>query len=147
MDFCLRCNNTGVLPLIAGKILKAYPDHRVFALSGMMGSGKTTLIRELCRILGVSEGVASPTFALVNEYYSESAGSIFHFDFYRIHKPEEALQIGCEEYFFSGQYCFIEWPAKIRELLPPFCVYVTILSEGEGEERHFLISETDKHLS
>ncbi len=110
----------------AARLLQSAQEARVFAFQGEMGAGKTTFIAALCKQLGVREQTSSPTFALVNEYRSDSGEPVYHFDFYRIQQEEEALAMGCEEYFYSGHYCFIEWPQKIYNLLPPGCVQVTI---------------------
>jgi tRNA threonylcarbamoyladenosine biosynthesis protein TsaE len=101
-------------------------DCKVFALYGEMGVGKTTLIKKLVEILGSHDETSSPTFSLVNEYFSKSAGTIYHFDFYRIESEEEVFDIGYEDYIYSGNYCFIEWPEKIANLLPARYVKVTI---------------------
>jgi len=90
-----------------------------------MGSGKTTLIKSLCEVLGVKESVTSPTFAIVNEYEGSSA-KIFHFDFYRLKNQTEALDMGAEEYFYSGNYCFIEWPEKIPDMLPAHYISISL---------------------
>jgi tRNA threonylcarbamoyladenosine biosynthesis protein TsaE len=95
-----------------------------------MGAGKTTFIKALCRELGVDDIVQSPTFAIINEYKTRQGNSIFHFDFYRIRKPEEAFDIGYEDYFYSGSYCFIEWPELVESLLPADTIRVT-LKAGE----------------
>lgn len=89
-----------------------------------MGAGKTTLIKSLCKALGSNDNITSPTFSIVNEYAGPN--KIYHFDFYRLKNQTEALDIGCEEYFYSGNYCFIEWPEKIPDLLPPHFVRVNI---------------------
>ena len=94
------------LPEVSRQLLDAFPDSRVFALYGKMGAGKTTLIRELCRTLGVTGEVQSPTFSIINEYKTLSDDSVFHFDLYRINKIEELFDIGYEEYMYSGSYCF-----------------------------------------
>jgi tRNA threonylcarbamoyladenosine biosynthesis protein TsaE len=91
-----------------------------------MGVGKTTLIKVLCKQLGVEESTNSPTFSIVNEYLSTSQKSIYHFDFYRIEKEEEVFDMGYEDYFYSGNFCFIEWPEKIPNLLPEEVVKVSI---------------------
>jgi tRNA threonylcarbamoyladenosine biosynthesis protein TsaE len=93
-------------------------DHncKIFMLEGQMGSGKTTLIKSLCRSLGSNDGLGSPTFSIVNEY-SYSGGKIFHFDLYRLKKIEELLDIGFEDYIYSGNYCFIEWPELAERFL------------------------------
>ena len=99
----------------------------IFAFYGKMGAGKTTFIKALCEELGISEGVNSPTFAIVNEYRSDTTGElVYHFDFYRINKIDEVYDLGYEDYFYSGALCFMEWSEKIEELLPPETVVVTI---------------------
>jgi len=98
----------------------------VIAFSGELGAGKTTFIQALCRELGVRTEVNSPTFSLVNEYFSGDGSSIFHFDLFRIEDPAELYDMGYEEYFFSGDRCFIEWPEKARELIPEDALLVEI---------------------
>jgi tRNA threonylcarbamoyladenosine biosynthesis protein TsaE len=122
------------LPQAAQTILEGMGEHRVFALKGAMGAGKTTLIKSFCDVLGAQEVVSSPTFALVNEYTDRNEEPLFHFDFYRIKKVEEVFDIGYEEYFYSGHYCFIEWPELIEGLLPEGHVEVNI-SVNEDESR------------
>ena len=100
------------------------------AFFGEMGAGKTTLIREICEQLGVSDTVTSPTFALVNHYMSGDGSDIYHFDFYRIEKLEEAYDLGYDEYFDSGALCLVEWPEKIEQLLPPETLKVNIKVTG-----------------
>ena len=99
---------------------------------GEMGSGKTTLIKELARSLGVKELTNSPTFSLVNEYLSTEGHTIYHFDFYRIEQEEEAYDMGVEEYLDSGLWCFIEWPEKVENLLPLESTAVRISINGDG---------------
>lgn len=102
-------------------------DNTLFAFYGKMGAGKTTFIKAVCEELGVAEGVNSPTFAIVNEYRSETTGElIYHFDFYRINSLREVYDLGYEDYFYSGALCFMEWPEKIADLLPEECVGVTV---------------------
>lgn len=98
----------------------------IIAFYGPMGSGKTTLIKNLCHILGVSDEVNSPTFALINEYLTDNDKSIFHFDFYRIKKLEEVYDIGYEDYFYSGHLCLLEWPELIDPLMPDHFIKVEI---------------------
>lgn len=118
------------LPRAAEAIIANAGDGGVVAFFGEMGAGKTTLIKEICRQLGVSDTVTSPTFALVNHYVSGSGNDIFHFDFYRIDKPEEAFDLGYDEYFDSGSLCLVEWPEKIEGLLPPEALQVRIEATG-----------------
>ncbi len=109
---------------------------RVYAFYGKMGAGKTTFIKALCEELGVEEVITSPTFAIVNEYRSETTGQlIYHFDFYRIKKIEEVYDMGYEDYFYSGALCFLEWPELIEELLPADTVKVTISQQEDGSRR------------
>ena len=109
-------------------------DNTVFALDGKMGAGKTTFIKAVCEELGVSDVITSPTFAIVNEYRSDTAGElIYHFDFYRIKKLEEVYDMGYEDYFYSGALCFIEWPELVEELLPGNTIKVTIEEVENGE--------------
>jgi tRNA threonylcarbamoyladenosine biosynthesis protein TsaE len=122
------------LPAAAHQLLKACPGKRIFAFYGEMGAGKTTFIKAICAGLGVQNPTSSPTFALVNEYHSAAAGKIYHFDFYRLKNETEALDMGCEEYFYSGHYCFIEWPEKLGSLLPPEAVTVKITTDGTARK-------------
>ena len=105
---------------------------RHFAFHGSMGAGKTTFIKALCKALGVAGTVTSPTFALVNEYNAGKNGMVYHFDFYRINKPEEVFDFGCEEYFASGGYCFVEWPEKAEIALPSDICRVNIKEMDNG---------------
>lgn len=115
----------------ADELLQSYPAPHVFAFFGEMGAGKTTFIKVICRALGATENVSSPTFALVNEYVSGDGTPVFHFDFYRIENEKEALDIGVNDYFNSGHYCFVEWSEKILHLLPEEAVrvYITVKNE------------------
>ena len=107
----------------------------VIAFYGSMGAGKTTLIKDLCHRMGVTDEVNSPTFAIVNEYVTEEGESVYHFDFYRIKKLEEAYDIGYENYFYSGNLCLIEWPELIEPLLPERYLRVDIRLGATDEER------------
>ena len=125
--------NLGELDAVAKEILSFLEGQRILAIIGKMGAGKTTLIKSFCDVLGVQETVSSPTFSLVNEYTDAAGGSVFHFDFYRIQKLEEVYDIGYEEYFYSGNYCFIEWPEMISNLLPENHAKIHIeVNEKEG---------------
>lgn len=101
-----------------------------------MGTGKTTLIRALCARLGVLDNVTSPTFSLVHEYAMASGEAVYHFDFYRIRCEEEVLDLDCSAYFESGSYCFIEWPTKIYNLIPP--VYCRVRLTAQPDDRRML---------
>lgn len=116
---------------MAQKLLTSFPEERFFAFFGKMGVGKTTLIKELCNVLGVEDVVCSPTFAIVNEYSTSFDEPVYHFDFYRLKSVAEAYDIGYEEYFYSGCYCFTEWTEKIEELLPEHYVRVE-MEEKDG---------------
>ncbi len=124
------------LPDVAAKILSWNPSVKIIALQGKMGAGKTTLIKSLCEELEVQEVVNSPTFALVNEYTTIVGDPVYHFDFYRINKLEEVYDIGYEEYFYSENYCFIEWPEMVKALLPENFILVEITVDEE-ERRTF----------
>ena len=97
----------------AAQFVSAMGTSTVFAFYGKMGAGKTTFIKALCHELGVTDTVNSPTFAIVNEYEDATGNPVYHFDFYRIKKLSEAYDMGCDEYFYSGNPCFIEWPELI----------------------------------
>ena len=116
----------------ATEFIKQMGDNTVFAFHGEMGAGKTTFIKAICEKLGVDDVINSPTFAIVNEYRSNSGELIYHFDFYRINKEEEAFDFGYEDYFFSGSLCFIEWPERIESLLPHDTVHVTVKEIENG---------------
>ena len=116
----------------AASILEICGSHRIFAIYGAMGAGKTTLVKALCAALGSDDTVKSPTFSLVNEYESP-AGPIFHFDFYRIKGIDEVFDIGFEEYIDSGNYCFLEWPELIEPLIPSDAVELFISVDGTLE--------------
>lgn len=116
----------GNLDAAAAEFLEVVGDNRLIAFCGHLGAGKTTFIKALCDRLGVSDNVCSPTFTIVNEYRAASGEPVFHFDFYRIYSLREAQDLGLEEYFYSGCFCFMEWPEKIAGLLPEETVEVRI---------------------
>ncbi|MDR2119000.1 MAG: tRNA (adenosine(37)-N6)-threonylcarbamoyltransferase complex ATPase subunit type 1 TsaE [Tannerellaceae bacterium] len=106
---------------------------KVFAFHGKMGAGKTTFIKAVCKLLGVEEVVNSPTFSIINEYHIEKTGeTVYHFDFYRISNPEEAEDLGLEDFFYSGKLCFIEWPEKIGNCLPDGTSHIDITENPDG---------------
>lgn len=115
-------------------------SNKVLLFYGEMGVGKTTLIKEIVKQLGVDDIVSSPTFSLVNEYLSLKGETIYHFDFYRITDEEEALDIGVEEYFDSNNWCFVEWPENIKNLLPLNAVTISII-RNENESRSLVINQ------
>jgi tRNA threonylcarbamoyladenosine biosynthesis protein TsaE len=118
---------------IAERFLQAFPADRIFAFYGDMGAGKTTFIKALCEEMQVLDNVTSPTFALINEYKTGKGNTIFHFDFYRIKSLSEAYDFGYEDYFYSGDYCFIEWPELIESLLPTIAIKVLIRETEDGK--------------
>lgn len=105
-----------------------------------MGAGKTTLIKEVCRQLQVEDTVQSPTFSIVNEYRTREGQPVYHFDFYRINEVEEAVQIGAEDYFYSGEWCFVEWPSRVEAILPEEYLSVEIQVTSENTQREILLS-------
>ncbi|GAA4337465.1 tRNA (adenosine(37)-N6)-threonylcarbamoyltransferase complex ATPase subunit type 1 TsaE [Mucilaginibacter gynuensis] len=127
----ITANSLSNLPEAATQLLAEAGTNKIFLFYGDMGAGKTTLIKQLCAALGVDEQVTSPTFSIVNEYRS-GGNNIFHFDFYRLKQQSEALDMGYEEYFYSGNYCFIEWPEKIPDLLPDHYTRVSITAQNDG---------------
>mgnify|MGYP003437534403 FL=1 len=129
----LRIDNIDSIREAARQFVAATGENTVFAFYGKMGAGKTTFIKAVCEELGVEDVITSPTFAIVNEYRSDTTGElIYHFDFYRIKKIEEVYDMGYEDYFYSGALCFIEWPDLIEELLPEEAVKVTIEENADG---------------
>ena len=120
------------LPQVAGEFLQALGNRRVVAFQGKMGAGKTTFIKAVCQALGVTDVINSPTFAIVNEYLDGQGSPIYHFDFYRIKRQQEVLDIGYEDYIYSGCVCFMEWPELIEDLLPADAVRVTITQQEDG---------------
>lgn len=135
----IKIDTLSQLPAAAQELLRLFGAEKVVAFEGEMGSGKTTIIKALCDCLGVKDNVSSPTFSIVNEYFTENGETIYHFDFYRLKSLREALDIGVEEYFYSGAYCFIEWPEKIGELLPETALRVFIEKENDASEERIVI--------
>lgn len=116
---------------VAQKIIANNPN-KVILFHGEMGVGKTTLIKQLCKSLGVTDATSSPTFSLVNEYQSTNNQLVYHFDFYRLNKETEALDMGIDDYLYSGNWCFIEWAEKIPNLIPEAhsVINITLLPDG-----------------
>jgi len=127
------------LPEIAKKIIETV-NGKILLFNGEMGAGKTTLIKEIVKQLGVQEVANSPTFSLVNEYQTDKGETIYHFDFYRINNEEEAFDIGIEEYFYSNAWCFIEWGNKVENLLPLEIININI-SVGNDNQRTIQIDQ------
>lgn len=118
----------------ASEFVALIGERRIFAFYGNMGAGKTTFIKAICEELGVTDAVSSPTFAIVNEYAS-NMGSIYHFDFYRIKRSTEVLDLGFEDYAYSGNLCLMEWPELIEEFLPEETIEVRIEEIEDGKRR------------
>ena len=130
------------LSQVASDIFKFKPE-KIITFTGEMGVGKTTLIKEMCKVLGVKNATSSPTFSLVNQYNTPS-GLIYHFDCYRLKTETEALDMGIEEYLDSGNWCFIEWPEKIANLLPQKHTSLKIEMDGTGARR---LTSTNEYIT
>ncbi len=128
----IEIKNVSQIKEAARIFLDNLEGNKVFAFYGSMGAGKTTLIKAICEEMGVKETVASPTFAIINEYKDGEGEPVFHFDFYRINKLEEVYDFGYEDYLYSGKVCFIEWPELIEPLLPDNTVRISIQEEPHG---------------
>ena len=128
-------NSVEALTEVSEYLISLRDEADIIAFYGAMGAGKTTLIKNLCHRMGVTDEVNSPTFAIVNEYITEEGESVYHFDFYRIKKLEEAYDIGFENYFDSGNLCLIEWPEMIEPLLPEKYIRVEIQHGDTDDER------------
>lgn len=113
-------------------------DQKLWLFIGEMGAGKTTFIKTICETLQVEDAVSSPTFSIVNEYLTRNSETIYHFDFYRMEDAEEGINIGVEEYFYSGHLCLIEWPQVISSLLPDEFMTVHIEELRTGERKIIL---------
>lgn len=133
-----ECKQLDEISNSAELILDLCSDYTVWVFKGEMGAGKTTLIKEICNLLAVVDPVSSPTFSLVNEYETKNGEIIYHFDFYRIEDPMEAVEIGVEEYFYSGNFCFVEWAEKIPGFLPDTFALIEI-EKGMEEMRHLRV--------
>jgi tRNA threonylcarbamoyladenosine biosynthesis protein TsaE len=123
------------LPKVAELVLESLNGRNVVAFFAPMGAGKTTLISTLMETLGSEDIVTSPTFALVNQYYTSEREPVYHFDFYRINSINEAFDMGYEEYFYSGDLCLVEWPEKVEQLLPDDTMVVKIEIVDENTRR------------
>ena len=128
----IKINSINNINCVASEVLNSFGNNKIIAFYGKMGVGKTTLIKTICENMGVKTNISSPTFSLVNEYHADNGDIIYHFDVYRITQLEEAYDFGYEEYFFSGAYCFIEWPDKIEALLPNNTLRINIEEQDNG---------------
>ena len=131
----ITINSLSELPKVADLVLESLNGRNVVAFFAPMGAGKTTLISTLMETLGSEDIVTSPTFALVNQYYTETREPVYHFDFYRINSINEAFDMGYEEYFYSGDLCLVEWPEKVEQLLPEDTMVVKIEIVDENTRR------------
>ncbi|MEG1611987.1 MAG: tRNA (adenosine(37)-N6)-threonylcarbamoyltransferase complex ATPase subunit type 1 TsaE [Alistipes sp.] len=129
----IHINSLTELPEVAEAVIHSLGKRTVVVFRGAMGAGKTTLIREIVAQLGATDTVTSPTFAIINQYSGTGGRIIYHFDFYRINRIEEAYDFGYEEYFYSGDLCLVEWPEKVEELLPEGVMTVRITADSEDE--------------
>lgn len=120
------------IAVAAKEFVAAMGERKVFAFYGKMGAGKTTFIKAVCEELGVEDVINSPTFAIVNEYVDGQGEPVYHFDFYRIKNQQEVMDLGYEDYVYSGHVCFMEWPELIENLLPDDAVKVTVEEEIDG---------------
>ncbi|MEI6348797.1 MAG: tRNA (adenosine(37)-N6)-threonylcarbamoyltransferase complex ATPase subunit type 1 TsaE [Bacteroidota bacterium] len=130
------CSNFDELKTIAKALIDKYPNERLFAFRGQMGAGKTTFIKEVCAYLGCIEPVTSPTFAIINEYQGTDS-IVYHFDFYRLKNSTEAINIGFDEYIHSGEYCLMEWPEIIEDILPKEITEIIISVDEITNQRTF----------
>lgn len=145
MKITFDCYHPEELEEAAEILINFFRTARVFTFSGDLGAGKTTFIKAVCHELGSPDPVSSPTYSLVNEYRLDDDKKIYHFDFYRITDPSEALDIGFEEYLESGNYCLIEWPKLISDLLPPETVNVQIREKESA--RQIIMTGTKEPLA
>ena len=133
-------NSVEELSQVSEYLLGLREESDIIAFYGPMGVGKTTLIKNLCHRMGVTDEVNSPTFAIVNEYVTMEGESVYHFDFYRIKKLEEVYDIGYENYFYSGNLCLLEWPEMIEPLMPEKFIRVDIALGNTDDSRRILVS-------
>lgn len=128
----IEVRNMEELDQAALQIKRYAEDLKVWIFEGDLGAGKTTLIKRICDHFNITDTVNSPSFSIVNEYRDDKGEKYYHLDFYRIKNEEEAMDIGAEEYIFSGNYCFIEWPSKVSSLLPDHYLSVSISQMPDG---------------
>jgi tRNA threonylcarbamoyladenosine biosynthesis protein TsaE len=137
-------NSLDELQKVAEELIPYIIKQRVVAFQGKMGAGKTTLIKAICKVMNVQNTVTSPTFALINEYKTLAGDTIYHFDFYRINRVEEIFDFGYEEYFYSGNYCFIEWPELAEQLLLPDTLLINIDIDNKQRRVITVIAKTEE---
>lgn len=129
----LQISSLQEIPVVATTFIRLLPkETRIIAFEAGMGVGKTTFIKAICQVLGVQDVVNSPTFSIVNEYACSNGESVYHFDFYRLQSPQEALDFGVYDYFESGNWCFMEWAENIAPLLPTETLFVTLTENPDG---------------
>ncbi len=136
-----QINDKSELVNLAQRIIDDFKNPKIWIFEGEMGAGKTTFIKAICKMLGVSSTVQSPTFSLINEYITDEGEEIYHFDFYRLKTETEALDFGVEEYFYSGNLCLIEWAEKIPNLIPEKFLKIKINQDNNSESREFEVFE------
>lgn len=136
----IRYSELSEIDAVAQQVIQSCKGYNIWLFEGQMGAGKTTLIKSICSQMNVIDNVSSPTFSLLNVYQTDTGDEFFHFDFYRIEDQIEAIDIGCDEYFYAGNTCFIEWPEKIPELIPDRFVKICINLVRENE-REISITE------
>jgi len=132
MSIILKIESLKKIDEAAKSFVEKMGDQKIYAFNGNMGVGKTTFINAVCKMMGVTQIVNSPTFSIVNEYETATGNIIYHFDCYRIQKIQEAMDLGAEEYIYSGNYCFIEWSENITPILPDYIVNVNITELEDG---------------
>ncbi len=137
MSLTVDITDKNTLPAAAKQLLEKFPSSRVFAFHGNLGAGKTTFIKALCAQLGVKDVMSSPSFSIINEYETEDGNLVYHFDLYRLKSAEEAFDTGMEDYLYCDNYCFIEWPERAEEILPPETVHVFLEETGEGRRMRY----------
>lgn len=130
-----ECKETSELAFICASILKQYSDIKIFTFKGELGAGKTTMVKEFCKQLDVIDNTNSPTFAIINEYKTSNNNFLYHFDLYRIEKTSELYDLGAEEYLTGNNYCFIEWPELVSEMIPVDYVEIQILWVPKTDKR------------
>ena len=134
----ITIHSTSELPEVAQAVIESLDGRSVVAFVGEMGAGKTTLISAIMEYLQSADTVTSPTFALVNQYFTGEGDAVYHFDFYRINSIAEAFDMGYEEYFYSGDLCLVEWPERVEQLLPDNAMVVRI-EALDNTSRRFVI--------